>query len=86
MFFVSWKCLIVFENRRYLTRTKHGIGLQQFTCILSLLATACNDGNMPRIHKRFAVGHFMKVKHKLAVQLAEEKASALLVHGPTPQK
>ena len=32
---------------------------------------------MPRIHKRFAVGHFMKVKHNLAVQLAEEKASAL---------
>ena len=43
-----------------------------------MLATARDDGNMPRIHKRFAVhvGHFMKVKHNLAVQLAEEKASA----------
>ena len=42
-----------------------------------MLATACDNRNMPRIHKRFAVGHFMKVKHNLAVQLAEEKASAL---------
>lgn len=51
--------------------------MQRFTCILSLLATERDDGNMPRIQKRFAVGHFMKVKHNLAVQLAEEKASAL---------
>ena len=51
--------------------------MQRFTCILSLLATARDDGNMRiRIHKRFAVGHFMKVKHNLAVQLAEEKTSA----------
>ena len=42
-----------------------------------MLATACDNRNMPRIHKRFAVGHFMKVKHNLAAQLAEEKASAL---------
>ena len=51
--------------------------MKRFTCILILLATACDNRNMPRIHKRFAVGHFMKVKHNLAVQLAEAKASAL---------
>ena len=51
--------------------------MKRFTCILILLATACDNRNMPRIHKRFAVGHFMKVKHNLAAQLAEEKASAL---------
>ena len=51
--------------------------MQRFTCILSLLATGRDDGNMPRIHKCLAVGHFMKVKHNLAVQLAEEKVSAL---------
>lgn len=32
---------------------------------------------MPRIHKRFAVGQFMKAKRDIAVQLAKEKASAL---------
>lgn len=32
---------------------------------------------MPRIHKRFAVGHFMKAQRDIAVEVAKEKASAL---------